>query len=162
MGEGPCKGELQTRIDLLNLKDKVILAGHYNPVQHFYETIDILVSPSYTEGLSNVILEAMAYKIPVVATRVGGNPEIITNQYNGLLVEPQNIKEILLELKPLAEKKQLPLNLDIKGVDDSIISDKRRVKQILINLINNAIKFTEKGCVDVNIKLNNNIILFYW
>jgi glycosyltransferase involved in cell wall biosynthesis len=78
---------VRKRIKELALEGEVILAGYQNPVQPFYEAMDILVSPSYTEGLSNVILEALAYKLPVIATHVGGNSEIITNGVDGILVE---------------------------------------------------------------------------
>lgn len=67
------------------------------------------------------------------------------------------IKEVMEELQPLAEKKDLPLNLETIGLDQSIYSDKRRVRQIFINIINNAVKFTEKGEIDVKLILNNDI-----
>jgi len=87
IGEGPMSNPARKRIKELALEEEVILAGYQNPVQPFYEAMDILVSPSYTEGLSNVILEALAYKLPVIATNVGGNSEIITNGVDGILVE---------------------------------------------------------------------------
>ena len=87
IGEGPMSNPVKKRIGELALEKEVILAGYQNPVQPFYEAMDILVSPSYTEGLSNVILEALAYKLPVIATHVGGNSEIITNGVDGILVE---------------------------------------------------------------------------
>jgi glycosyltransferase involved in cell wall biosynthesis len=52
--------------------------------------LDVVVSPSRTESLSNSILEAMAAARPVVATNVGGNPELVRNGVTGLLVEPES------------------------------------------------------------------------
>ncbi len=90
IGEGPLLGDLKayTRSRLLN--DKVIFAGYQDSVHPFYEAVDILACPSHTEGLSNAILEAMAYELPIVGTRVGGNSEIIDDGVNGLLVEAEN------------------------------------------------------------------------
>lgn len=90
VGDGPIMDIMKNQIDELNLTRSVILSGHHRVVQPYYEAADIFICPSDTEGLSNVILEAMAYSLPVVATEVGGNPEIIKDQMNGLLVPPQN------------------------------------------------------------------------
>jgi len=83
--------ELKGKIIRSNLTENVLLCGHHQHVQPYYEAADIFICPSDTEGLSNVILEAMAFSIPVIATDVGGNPEIIVHQVNGLLVPPKNI-----------------------------------------------------------------------
>ncbi len=90
VGEGPLRDELGRRVAELALSDRVHFAGHHREVQPFYEAFDLLVSPSRTEGLSNVILEALAFRLPVVATRVGGNGEILEHDVSGLLVEPQD------------------------------------------------------------------------
>ncbi|MBD3868857.1 MAG: glycosyltransferase family 4 protein [Acidobacteria bacterium] len=88
IGEGPLEGELRARLDASQFRDKVHFTGHQAPVQPWLEALDLLLSPSRTEGLSNVLLEALAFRLPVVATRVGGNGEIIQDQVSGLLVEP--------------------------------------------------------------------------
>ena len=90
IGEGPLYQELQDRVEQCKLRSDVILAGYQYPIQPFYEALDLFVCPSHTEGISNVILEAMAYKIPIVATKVGGTPEIIKDGISGLLVQPNN------------------------------------------------------------------------
>jgi glycosyltransferase involved in cell wall biosynthesis len=91
VGDGPLVDELKGQIIRSNLKENALLCGHHQNVQPYYEAADIFICPSDTEGLSNAILEAMAFSIPVIATDVGGNPEIIVHQVNGLLVPPQNI-----------------------------------------------------------------------
>ena len=63
-------------------------------IQRFYQIADIFVLPSRMEGLPNAVLEAMACGLPVVATAVGGSPEIIENGVNGLLV-PANDADAL-------------------------------------------------------------------
>lgn len=89
VGEGPLQAELQTRISALGLAQRVAIVPHRLDVRPVYEALDALVCPSRTEGLSNVIMEAMAYAKPVLATRVGGNPELVDAPHTGLLVPPQ-------------------------------------------------------------------------
>lgn len=91
VGDGPLMTHLKDKIVRYNLSEKVLLCGHHQQIQPFYEAADIFICPSDTEGLSNAILESMAFSIPVIATDVGGNPEIIVQQVNGLLVPPKNI-----------------------------------------------------------------------
>ena len=74
------------------LRDRVIFAGHQNNIANFYQIMDIVVLPSFSEGLPNVVLEAMAFKIPVIATSVGGVPEVIMGGLNGTLVPPGDPK----------------------------------------------------------------------
>lgn len=90
IGEGPLRAALEARVTGTAWGSRVRFTGHQSPVQPYYEAIDVLVSPSRTEGLSNAILEALVYEKPVVATRVGGNPEIIEDARSGLFVEAQD------------------------------------------------------------------------
>jgi len=65
-----------------------VLPGFRNDVDRFLPHVNIVVLPSFTEGLPNVALEACAAGKPVVATRVGGTPEVIVDGLNGYLVPP--------------------------------------------------------------------------
>lgn len=87
VGEGPLKPQIEQRVRQARLDDAVKFVPHQKTVQPYFEAIDMLVSPSRTEGLSNVILEALAFQRPVVATRVGGNGEIVEDGVSGLLVD---------------------------------------------------------------------------
>jgi glycosyltransferase involved in cell wall biosynthesis len=89
LGEGPLEQELRSAVDKGDLGNKVLFAGYRSPVQPWFEGLDLLLSPSRTEGLSNVLLEAQAFRLPVVATRVGGNGEIIRDGVTGILVPPE-------------------------------------------------------------------------
>jgi len=90
IGEGPLRAALESRVAAADWGGRVHFTGHQSPVQPFYEAIDMLVSPSRTEGLSNAILEALVFERPVVATRVGGNPEIIEGGVSGLFVPAED------------------------------------------------------------------------
>jgi glycosyltransferase involved in cell wall biosynthesis len=88
------ESEMETLAKRLNVADKVIFTGQRNDVPAILREVDVVVHPSLTEGLSNVILEAMAAAVPVVATRAGGNPELVDDGRTGLLVPVQNPQEI--------------------------------------------------------------------
>lgn len=77
------------------------ITGYTQNVEHYLEGFDMLIHPSLSEGFGMAIIEAMAFGIPVVASKVGGIPNIIKNNYNGLLVEPMNSAELLNQVKRL-------------------------------------------------------------
>ena len=120
VGEGPLREVLQNNISVLNLKGKAILAGYHSSVNAFYEAFDIFVCPSKTEGLSNVILESFAYGLPVIATKVGGNPEIIDDRANGLLVTSGDLEEMKAAIVELIMDRQLRSTLGSNGYNTAI------------------------------------------
>lgn len=85
-GDGPLAEELGSLVKKLKIEEKVIFLGHHNDVHKLYKFMNVFVLSSLSEGMSNVILEAMASSVPVVATKVGSNPELIENGRNGFLV----------------------------------------------------------------------------
>jgi glycosyltransferase involved in cell wall biosynthesis len=87
-GDGPGREGMTRAIDSAGLNDVFILAGMRNDLDRFYPFFDVLALPSYTEGLPNVVLEAFAARVPVVATSVGGTPEVIEDGESGHLVPP--------------------------------------------------------------------------
>ena len=89
-GDGKQQVPLQDMITRLNIDKNVILAGFVNNPLDYMNQVDLIVNPSLTEGLPNVILEALALRKPVVATAVGGVPEIIQDGVSGHLVRPGN------------------------------------------------------------------------
>lgn len=106
IGDGPEKNML---IKISQKNPRVHFLG-YKPRDEAIKYIkgsDILVLPSRQEGLSTTILEAMACRTPVIATNVGGNPEIIEHMKNGILVTSENIQEIREAINLLLENKEL-------------------------------------------------------
>lgn len=87
-------GVLQPRLRELSLEadidDLIWFAGERNDVADIMQTLDLFVLPSINEGISNTILEAMATGLPVIATDVGGNPELVINNQTGYLVPKQD------------------------------------------------------------------------
>jgi sugar transferase (PEP-CTERM/EpsH1 system associated) len=86
VGEGPCRAALAGRIASLGLQGAVWLAGASSDVPAMLRAFDVFALPSLNEGISNTVLEAMASGLPVVATRVGGNPELVRDGETGCLV----------------------------------------------------------------------------
>ena len=86
VGEGPLRGELAARAERLGIAARVRLLGDRADVDDVLAALDVFVLPSRTEGMSNALLEAMAMALPVVATAVGGTPEVIADGRSGLLV----------------------------------------------------------------------------
>jgi glycosyltransferase involved in cell wall biosynthesis len=89
-GDGPLKAKLAAQIAAAGLTGRFILAGFRSDLDCFLPHLDLLVLPSFTEGLPNVVLEASAAGVPVVATAVGGTPEAIEDEVTGYLVPPGN------------------------------------------------------------------------
>lgn len=93
-GDGSQKEEIESLIDKLNLNDNVQLLGVVSDIPKILDQSNLYVQPSRQEGLSNSVLEAMSAGLPIIATRVSGNEDIIRDGENGILVEPENPGEL--------------------------------------------------------------------
>lgn len=89
-GTGPLREALENQVAALDLERAVVFAGLSHDVRRELCASDLFVLPSETEGFSNAIVQAMALGLPVVACRVGGNPEAVVQGETGLLVEPRD------------------------------------------------------------------------
>lgn len=90
VGEGPLKDEALKLLAEKKLDGYAWLPGQRDDVADIMRSFDVFVLPSQAEGISNTILEAMASGLPVIATNVGGNPELVVHGQTGLLTEKQN------------------------------------------------------------------------
>jgi glycosyltransferase involved in cell wall biosynthesis len=93
-GAGPELHRLQALSCRLEIQDAVRFLGHQDQVRPLYSLADVFVLPSHTEGSPNVILEALEAGVAVVATAVGGVPEMVADEENALLVEPRNVNAL--------------------------------------------------------------------
>ncbi|MBV9122149.1 MAG: glycosyltransferase, partial [Planctomycetes bacterium] len=89
-GEGPLRPALARQIARHHLQDRFILAGFHRDLEEYLPQADVLVISSLTEGLPVILLEAFAAGVPVVATAVGGIPEVVEDGTNGYLVPAAN------------------------------------------------------------------------
>lgn len=90
VGEGPERARIEKATRDLKLEERVRLVGYVRDVRPYYRMADALAISSLSEGSPNVLLEAMAAGVPIVATAVGGIPEIVTDRETALLTEPRN------------------------------------------------------------------------
>jgi glycosyltransferase involved in cell wall biosynthesis len=88
VGEGILKDELDRLVNELGIVGQVAILGHRKDASDLMQAMDIFVLPSLHEGIPMALLEAMGTRLPVIASRVGGIPEVIDDGINGLLVEP--------------------------------------------------------------------------
>jgi len=105
VGDGSQKTYLESIAKELAVK--TIFAGWQNDTVSYYALMDIFVLPSFFEGLPNVVLEAMAMQKPVIATNVGGNPDLITPGENGFLVPAGDYKDMCHALNTLIGDRDL-------------------------------------------------------
>ncbi|MBY0229453.1 MAG: glycosyltransferase [Gemmataceae bacterium] len=89
-GDGPLRTELEAKRDALGLRSCVSFLGNVRDVPALLKRARLFVLSSTTEGISLTLLEAMARGLPIVATRVGGNPEVVVHGETGLLVPPSD------------------------------------------------------------------------
>jgi glycosyltransferase involved in cell wall biosynthesis len=89
-GDGPLREDLLRQVRAAGLADRFILAGFRADLERFLPHCDVVALPSFTEGLPVIVLEAFAARVPVVATAVGGTPEVIEDGRNGYLVPPKS------------------------------------------------------------------------
>lgn len=91
VGGGPMRQIIESQILSLGFSGQVLLLGDRGDVETIMNALDVFALTSIAEGISNTILEAMASRLPVVATRVGGNPELVQDGTTGQLVEARDV-----------------------------------------------------------------------
>jgi len=109
VGDGPLRQEATDLLEKYQLLQYAWLPGEREDIADIMRALDIFVLPSQAEGISNTILEAMATGLPVIATAVGGNPELVKQGATGLLVppsEPEVMAQAMLSLLIDKEKRQ--------------------------------------------------------
>ena len=91
VGSGPLEKTLRDQVKELKLGERVIFTGERKDVKNCFAASDVFVLSSLWEGVPNAMLEALASGLPVVATSVGGVPEIVKDSHNGLLTPAESI-----------------------------------------------------------------------
>jgi glycosyltransferase involved in cell wall biosynthesis len=103
LGDGPQRGELTRLTDELNVSSNVRLAGSVDDIMPYLTSSRIAVLTSLSEGCSNAILEYMNASLPVVASNVGGNPELVVDDETGYLVQPRDAQAFAEKIIHLLE-----------------------------------------------------------
>ena len=116
VGDGPERDALKAAVQAQGIAERVSFAGQVKDVQPFYAMADVFVLPSHSEGSPNVLLEAMAARVPVVATSVGGIPEIVENEKSALLVPPKDPEALAAAIARVLRESNLRVRLVEEGV----------------------------------------------
>ncbi len=94
VGEGPDRDQLSEKIRDLDLVGRVVMPGSFDDVEDFLAAADAFTLPSYTEGLSLSLLEAMAHRLPVIASDIVGNRQLIVDGTHGRLIPAQEVESL--------------------------------------------------------------------
>jgi sugar transferase (PEP-CTERM/EpsH1 system associated) len=114
-GDGTEKEALNKQVTDLNLQGHVHLLGNRDDIPNIMNALDIFVLPSFSEGLSNTLLEAMSCGTPVIASNVGGNSEIVIPDHSGYLYESDNIQQLSELLNRLVSAPDLIKKLSVQA-----------------------------------------------
>ncbi len=133
VGDGQERDNLELQVSGHNLQDLVHFIGYSETPGDYITRADIVVLPSRSEGIPNVALEAMALEKPVVATRVGGTPEVIRHNRDGILVPSENPEALAAALTELLDNPRYAGELAANGLRriQANFSPKKRVARVL-------------------------------
>ncbi len=146
-GEGPQKAELDHLIHRLGLTDRIRLLGFCSETKSVYQALDVFVLSSLREGLPNVLLEAMALEVPVLATRIAGVPRLVQHDVSGLLVDPGDVDQLatgVTRLLSCASLRQRLTNAARKTIESSYSFDVRmkKVRRVYSSVLGDACTVT--------------------
>jgi glycosyltransferase involved in cell wall biosynthesis len=117
VGEGPLSMELDRQAKELDVEDIIFFLGFRKDIPKILSSLDLFVLSSHLEGMGSSILDAMASRLPVVATKVGGIPEVVIHGETGLLVPPRNPSALARAILMLYSDKTLASRLGQKGYE---------------------------------------------
>ncbi len=115
VGEGYLYDQLYRMVETNGLRDSVRFTGFQMNVSEIISTFDVAVLPSFFEGMGRVLLEAMAMEKPVVASHVGGIPDLVEHGISGLLVEPGNVRALADALEKILSDRALARKMGKEG-----------------------------------------------
>lgn len=140
VGDGPLANDCQRLVDKYGLSEQFVFTGHRNDVPDLLHAMDIYVLTSDNEGLGRSILEAQSAGIPVIATSVGGVPEIVKDHLNGILVPARDIAALAQSIRELAGdsstidkfKKEAEKNLSEYSLDNTVAALNSIYRDLLV------------------------------
>jgi glycosyltransferase involved in cell wall biosynthesis len=139
-GDGPERPRLEGLVRSLGLTGRVHMPGYLERPERVLEEADLMVLPSHTEGLPNAALEALLMEVPVLATRVGGTPEVISDGVTGRLVDahdPAAMAERLAEFHadPASWRALARRGREVAATEFDFAARTRRLESIYLELL---------------------------
>lgn len=102
-GDGPLKAQLRAKAEELGVRDRVKLLGFRKDIAELHKAADIFVFPSLQEGLPVAVMEAMASGLPIVASKIRGNEDLISNNQGGYLVNPTDSEQVAKAIEKMIQ-----------------------------------------------------------
>jgi glycosyltransferase involved in cell wall biosynthesis len=116
-GDGYLRADLERQVCRLNIGDRVLFSGFEHNIKKILAKLDILIIPSLSEGAPIVLLEALAFGVPVIGSNIGSLREIIINEKTGILVPAKDARSIALQICRLLEEEGLRQKLAASGYE---------------------------------------------
>ncbi len=158
VGDGDQRPILEKQAKICESGDHIYFLGRRSDVLEILKICDIFVLPTFAEGMSNAIMEAMASKLAVITTDIDVNKDLIKNNYSGILVPVKN-SDVIAEnitklLKNPEERTRLGENAYNEIKDKFIIESDKEIEEILIyNILGNLIKKINISVIDRNAEI---------
>jgi glycosyltransferase involved in cell wall biosynthesis len=115
VGSGSHHSVLVEEVNRAGVRERVIFAGMRKDVPRMLAASDVFVLPTLTEALPTVLAEAMAARLPIVASKVGGIPEMIANGQNGFLIRPEGLNDLIRECNHLLDHPEKRADMGAEG-----------------------------------------------
>jgi glycosyltransferase involved in cell wall biosynthesis len=131
-GKGRLESELRSLAAELNIHKRVLFLGYRTDIPEILKAYDVFVFPSIAEGLPGALLEAMATGIPVIASRVGGVPEILNNPELGMMVSPSSLDELTTAMERLYNMDEVERNDIGKVLRERVLAEFTKEKMISV------------------------------
>lgn len=133
-GKGKLENYLKELSSKLGISDRVRFLGYRNDIPEICVASDIFVFPSYQEGLPVAVIEAMAAGLPVIASKIRGNTDLIQNGYGGYLHDPEDYRGIARSIDKMIENKKLRNKMGDFNKEEVKKYDKQVVKELMQNI----------------------------
>ena len=120
-GDGPLKAQLRAKAEELGVRDRLKLLGFRKDIAELHKAADIFVFPSLQEGLPVAVMEAMASGLPIVASKIRGNEDLINNNQGGYLVKPKDSEQIAKAIERMIKNPKMCEKMEKRNLE--IIED---------------------------------------
>lgn len=131
-GLGPDQPDLEEFVARNNLGPHVIFAGYRSDMDVIYNEVDLVVQSSSTEGMPNVVIEALLMEVPVIATDVGGTREVLKHEMTGVLIEPGRHGALVDSIEKFLADRNKHVSMARNGRQDMLVrfNHERRVERL--------------------------------